>query len=297
MPIDNRKRKITQDPEIKKIVEETPEEEIKIDEEVAEDIDTSVDDKIEEKIDDKPDDKIEDKVEDKIEKKETPEETPTEKKEEKPIKEKPKAEEEATPSVDYKERYSESSREALTLHFRNKQLVDTIDQASKLPEPTEQELIEFAKSNGTEYEFLDEFNKNLLKRTLINERRFQLINETNLEAKNFQGWIEKVDSFINSPEVVNEFPDIEDNAEEFRKFCLKKDRRGMVLSDLASSFLYGLVSKGKTTTKSESVLLEQKNASKLEDKKPEYTEEDAMRLRTTDPRKYRQLIKAGKFKF
>ena len=266
MELDNRKKRITQDPEIQKIINEPePTEEV-----------------IEEK------EEVEEVVVDEVEEKELPK-VETSKEE---VKQEP---EEPSELEKIKQRYVESSKEALNLHFKNKQLVDTIDEASNLPEPTEDELRVYAKDNGVDYDYLDEFSKTLLRKTVLNERRFNKISETNKEAKNFQQWAEKVDNFIDSPEVVNKYPDLEDHAEDFRKFCLKKDRHGMVLEDLVGSFMYGLVNQPKKTNKG-SILLSGGNGSVTEQKPLGIDEVESAKIRVSDPKEYRRLVKAGKVK-
>ena len=90
-----------------------------------------------------------------------------------------KDEKEPTPEIDYKEKFSESSREASALYFKNQKLTETIDEASKMPEPTIEELKEYANTQGADYDELDTFSQNILKKTLTNERKMEKIQSVN----------------------------------------------------------------------------------------------------------------------
>ena len=211
------------------------------------------------------------------------------------VKEEPKVDE-PKPSPDYKEKYHESSKESLTQYFKNKKLTSVIEEANNLPEPTEDELIIFARSKGTVYDDLDDFSKAILKETLWNKNKTNKINEIVVESKEIDAWADKVESFTNSVETVAKYPLVEENAEEFKKFCMKSQRRGMDIEDLATSFLYGLSSVTPKKATKGSMLLSGGSSGGKEEKPAGITDEDAMNIRLSNPKEYRRLVKSGKIK-
>lgn len=214
---------------------------------------------------------------------EAPEPTP----QQEPVKEEVKEE------IDYKERYTQAGREALTQYLKNKKIADTIEEAQNMTEPTEDELRDYARKNGAVFDELDEFTRSILKDTFLNKRRFEKISEIQKSAKEIDAWVDKVDKFIESPEIVTAYPSLEGNEDEFRKFSLKAERRGMDLSDLVASFLYGLGSIAPKKSKGSMLLSGGGGVAPIA--KPEkLNDEEAMAIRIKDPKEYKRLIKAGK---
>jgi hypothetical protein len=204
-----------------------------------------------------------------------------------------------TPEVetDYKEKYSASSREATALHFKNKKMADTIEEASNLPEPTLEELKKYAREQGTDYDEIDTFSQNILKKTLISERRFEMIRETSIDNKRLDEWADKVDTFANSPEVIAKYPSIQDNEVEFKKYCMKESRRGMDMDDLVASFMFKSQDASTPTprpVKKESILLTSSGGNNAPAKPTTMTAEELRIIRNRNPRRYEQLVKSGK---
>jgi hypothetical protein len=268
MPIDNRKKK----EELNKIVEEAIEApeipEIKVEDVPVEEI------------------KIEEPVEEV--KNETTEEP--EVKTEEVIKE-PKKEVEP----DYKEKYKESSKESLTQYFKNRKLTETIDEANAIPEPTEEEMVSYARQHGADYEYLDEFQKALLKDSLHTQKWKEKVSGVVKESKDIDAWVDKVDAFTESVETAADRPLVAENADEFKRFCMKAQRRGMDLEDLAASFLYGLSNVPAKKPSKGSMLLPSSGGGTPE-KPVGLNEDDAQKIRLSNPKEYRRLIKEKKFK-
>lgn len=203
-----------------------------------------------------------------------------------------KDEKEPTPEIDYKEKFSESSREASALYFKNQKLTETIDEASKMPEPTIEELKEYANTQGADYDELDTFSQNILKKTLTNERKMEKIQSVTEESKKIDVWAKKVDDFIESAIDDGKYPTLNSLSPEFRKFAMKEARRGTDLDDLVASFLFNAE---KDVSKSrKSLLLSGGNSSAVPPKPKGLTEDQVARIRERDPKEYRRLIKAGK---
>jgi hypothetical protein len=274
MEIDNRNKKPTQDPEMKAVIDsnEPIVEEVKIEEDPANQDPTPV---VEIPV-------VEEPVVEIPEVAPTPEVDPTIV---------PVVVEE--PEVDYKEKFKASTQEALALHFKNEKLQNTIEEAQNIPEPTEEEVRAYAESKGEDYEMLSDLTKAVIKDNLHNKKKFEKIDIANQESKDIVAWVGKVDHFIDSADTVNKYPDIIDNAEDFKAFAIKPSRRGMDLDDVATSFLYGKTLEQPKKNKG-SILLPTGGVAEV---KPEgITDDQAKAIRVNNPKEYKRLIKAGKIK-
>jgi len=213
--------------------------------------------------------------------------------EEEPKKKLKKEEKEET---DYKRKYSDSSREASALYFKNKTMTDTIESASALPDPTEAELVVYAREQGAVFEDLDDFSQNILKKTLINERKFGMIHEATIANKEVDNWSRKVDEFTNSAEILAKYPSIGENDVDFKKYAMKEARRGTDLNDLVASFLFNMQGDNATPKKpaKKGSLLLSRGGGEGTPKPSKLTAEDVRIIRNKDPKRYKQLIKDGK---
>lgn len=235
----------------------------------------------------------------------TPEETPTEPDESDPVEETPEEpeptneepeepkeepEKPTQPTVDYKERYSQSTREAQVLAAKNKKLVETIDEAANLAEPTEDEL----RREYSDWDQMTDKEKRLFKDNLINKRKFNLVHEAVLDARKVDEWAEKVDTFVTKKTLLDEYPQLEGKEDDFKTFAMKPSRRGVDLEDLARAYLYNA---DPAPPKHRGSLLETGTGGPREKETNRgYTPEEVKRIRETDQRKYQQLIKEGKIK-
>ena len=197
---------------------------------------------------------------------------------------------------DFEKKYSDSSREATALHFKNKKLQDTITEASNIPEPSLAELKKYAKERGAVYEELDEFSQNILKDTLLSNKRFGMINEVTKASKKIDDWAKSVDEFSNSPETLAKYPSLSDSEIEFRKYCMKEQRRGMDMDDLVASFLFKKQTDDPAPKpkKKKSMLLSGGGGGDGVPKPKKLTAEEAKVIREKNPRRYKKLIKEGK---
>lgn len=213
-----------------------------------------------------------------------------------PEPEEPEVEEEPEP-IDYKEKYSDSTREATALHFKNKKLNDTIAEADTLPQPTLEELKAYSLEQGTPYDELDDFSQNILKKTLVNEKKFEMIAEVSRTSKKIDEWAKAVDDFTGSPETVAKFPSLSDHEIEFKKYSMKEARRGMDMEDLVASFLFNVKDDSPTPKKpgkKTSMLLTSKGSGDGVPKPKKLNADDLRIIRTKDPRRYERLVKDGK---
>jgi hypothetical protein len=197
-----------------------------------------------------------------------------------------------TPEVDYKEKYTESTREAQALFFKNQKLTETIGEADSMSEPTAEELKAYARVQGAEYDDLDTFSQNILKRTFINEKKFDLIKNVANESKKIDEWSKKVDNFIEESIDNSSYPSLNSLGTDFKKFSMKESRRGLDLNDLVSSFLYNN-DKAKKNDSPSSVLLSGGNSQAAPIKPAGLNENDIAIIRQKNPREYKRMIKSG----
>ena len=194
--------------------------------------------------------------------------------------------------VDYKDKFVESTREASALYFKNQKLNQTIEEASQISEPTQEELAAYAKTIGADYEDLDEFSQNMVKRTYINEKRFEKIQNAASESKKIDEWSNKVDTFIEDAVDNSKYPSLNTLGADFKKFAMKESRRGVDLDDLVASFLFSAERNLKQAPR-KSVLLSGGNSQAAPQKAAGLTDAQVAMIRESDPKEYRRLIKSG----
>jgi hypothetical protein len=235
----------------------------------------------------------------------TPVETPTEPVEpvetsiEKPA-EVEKSVEESKPEVkkeepDYKEKFSESSREAMSLHFKAEKLSSLLSEDLEVPEPTEGDLRAYAKANDADFDELDSFSKNILKRTLISEQKEAKRAAAFSEIKKLDTWANKVNDFVSSEENMTKYSSLEGREEDFKRYCMKETQRGVDFDLLVASYLYK--NEEIPVAKKKGSLFLSRGNGRAETPPPVgVSAGEAEVIRTRDPKEYRRLIKAGKIK-
>lgn len=216
--------------------------------------------------------------------KETPEPKETEIKETQ--EEEPKVEEE---EVDYRKKFTESSREAQVLYSKNKKMAEAIERAGEVAEPTDDEL----KAEYAEWEDMSDFERRIAKENLINKRRFDAISEATKDFKDMDAWNGKVDDFLADPETLVKYPELDGLVEEFKIFTAKPTRRGVDFDDLISAFLFEREKipgkKGRMFETGSSG-----GTDKPQPKSDKISTAESMRLRQTDYKKYLEFLRAGK---
>lgn len=195
---------------------------------------------------------------------------------------------------DYQDKFKNSAREALILHARNKQFQESVEKASSINEVSDDEVVEYAKSRNIDLETLEDYQLAIIKDTIINNKRFSVIKQTAEESKEIDQWADKVDTFVSDERNLEQYPEIAGQENEFREFCMKPSRRGLEMDILAKAFLFDV---DKAPAKKRSLLLSGGNGGSSAPKPKPMTADDAKLLRTTNPRKYNQLVKEGKIKF
>jgi hypothetical protein len=207
----------------------------------------------------------------------------------------PKLEIPVKPSVDFEEKYKESSREAMSLHFKKEKLESLLSGELEVTEPTDEELRKYARDNDADYDDLDTFSKNILKRTLITERKETKRVQAYEEIKKIDTWAGKVEEFVASEENITKYPSLEGQEEDFKKFAMKETQRGVDFDLLVGSFLYKNDFVPAKKNKG-ALFLSGGNSSATPPKPLGITAGEAETIRIKDPKMYRQLIKSGKIK-
>jgi len=197
--------------------------------------------------------------------------------------------------VDYKEKFSESSREAMSLHFKNEKLNSLLSGELEVPEPTEEELRAYAKANDSDYDELDNFTKSILRDTVYTKKKDELRSKAYKELREIDTWAKRVDEFVSSEENITRFPSLEGQEETFKRYCMKDTQRGVDFNLLVASFLYENDRIPEKKNKG-SLFLSRGNGRTVPSVPIGISAGEAERIRINDPKRYRQLIKAGKIK-
>ena len=219
---------------------------------------------------------------------ETPEETHEPEAEEK---EEPEEDQETKPEteeIDYRKKFTESTREAQILHAKNKKINEAVEKAKGLPDPTEEDLIK----EYPDWELLTDLEKKLAKNSLISTRRFSILEEVTAESKDIEAWNNRVDTFISDPKSLIKHPELEGKEDDFKIFAAKPTRRGVEFEDLIPAFLYGRKQEPK-----KGAMFESGSGGPNEKSKPKtdtITLEQARKLRERDYNKYKEYLNAGK---
>lgn len=191
------------------------------------------------------------------------------------------------------ERYKEAGQEAMVLNSKNKKILETIEEANNLPEPSIEELKEYAKQMGSDYEDLDTFAQNMLKENLQNKKKFGKITDLVAEERNMKLWADKVEAFATDDKTIETYPALSGHEEEFVKYCSKKTHINADFNLLVAGFLFKLPEENKK----KNLLLPRSGSSKNAPAKPiELTQDDARAIRMKDPAKYMEMARTGKIK-
>ncbi len=198
-------------------------------------------------------------------------------------------------SVDWKKRYGDSSREAIILSVKNKELNSAIDEASNLPEPTEEEMA----VAYPEWEDLTPTEQRLARESLQNKKRFELINGATQKYKKVEDWHEKVNTFAGDPKTLIANPQLEGKVEEFKIFSSKPTRVGMDFEDLVLAFLGEEAKNVKPNHKGQEMFPSGSAGSKIIPQVPsdKLTVAQGAALLKSNPEEWKRLAKSGKIAF
>lgn len=272
--------------EVKKNVEETPNEENVDVEELNKKLDLIEKEekeaikslKKEKEMEEEPEE--EETSEEETKKEETKEEV---KKEEK----KEEKEEEKKEEIDYKARYIGSSQEARVLLERNKLYQEAMKKAEEIKDVSNEELIkEYGEEKYTE---ADDDELKIMKERLIAKKKLEIVNEALKKDQEVEKWLMQVRDFIKSDEIKTKYPELEEHKDDFVRFTAMPSRVGLDLEMLAKTFLFDK----RKVPHTGNVLLGKSSKVKVE-KKTTITPKEAEYLRKTNFRLYKQMVVQGR---
>lgn len=218
----------------------------------------------------------------------TPEEEPTPEKEE--VEAVPETQEQAEPSKElYKRKFSASSREAQKIHARNRRLDQGIEEASEIPEPTEEEL----QAEYPDWDLASVNERIALKEALHSKRWREKITEARQEAKKIEKWADDVNTFADDPKTLIDYPELEGKTEEFRQFANADTNNSVPFNVLIGAFLY---SKSKEKTEHKGKMFPEGSGGlneKPKTKGNKISVEESENLRLTNYPLYKEKLRAG----
>jgi hypothetical protein len=191
---------------------------------------------------------------------------------------------------DFKEKFAQSTRENQLQAARNKKLSEALAKVGEDVVVTDEDC----KKEYSDWEDMNDREKRFAKDTLVNNRRFNAIKQVNNDFKNLDAWEEKVNTFLDDPEVLVKNPSLDGRESEFRTFAAKESRIGIDFEDLVASFLYRSAS---SKTKKKGQMFERGTGGDNQKSKPKstnLTHEQGQMLRKTDYKKYSQFLQEGK---
>jgi len=191
------------------------------------------------------------------------------------------------------QRYRAQQAEAQIQNERTKALTDKVDEASKITDPTAEELKSFVAQDGINWEQLTNFEQATAKRTYLAEKRFTLVSEAVQAGKKADEWAKTVDDFIDSTDSKPEYVEIGGHETDFRKFAMKESHRGTPVDILMGAFLHSLP---PAKPNRGSLFNRGGGGEKTEVKTGIVDADQASALRKNDPREYARQVKAGKIK-
>lgn len=192
-----------------------------------------------------------------------------------------------------KKKLSNSSRENQVLYSRTKKYDEAVERAEKIEPPTDEEMqTEYGKE---EWDKMSAGQKKLAVNSWIANKRFEIMSEVSKEGKDIQQWNEKVDKFIDDPKTLIKHPLLEGKQEDFKAFAGKPTRRGLDFEDLVLAFKGDLADKPPTKHKGKMFHTGSGGSKeKPKAKNGKLSVEEGRKLRETDSRKWKAMLKAGK---
>ncbi len=197
------------------------------------------------------------------------------------------------PPVNWEGKFKASARDAQIQGYKNKEIAKAIDEANALPEPTEDDL----KAEYSDWEDMTPTEQRLAKESLLNKRRWQLLDSATQKFKKVDEWTDKVKAYIADPKILADHPELEGKTEEFEHFASDIQRRDMDFETLILAFA-GEQAKKKPAPKTGQMFPAGSGGPK-EPPKPvddRLSPEQAAVLRKTDYKKFKELLKAGKIR-
>ena len=195
-----------------------------------------------------------------------------------------------SPSPDpYQVKAREQGRENIVLNAKAKKRNEAIDNASKVIDPTDDEM----KAIYPEWEDMTELEKKLAVKTEKSDRRFNIIHASREEEKNIEDWSAKVDTFTGDPKTLVTYPELEGKLDDFILFASRPTRVAVPFDILVSAFLHD-ETKHMKSKKKEMFPSGEHRGEPIKKKSDKIGLEEARKIRETDYPRYIRLTKEHK---
>ncbi len=185
---------------------------------------------------------------------------------------------------DYKEKFSQSSREAQLLAEQNKALQETIKNLTETKNPTDDELRQ-------SYPGWDDLSA--AEQTFMREQ-LSLKKENAATKGILLGFLEEQKWKDDLAGALVKYPELSGKDTEFKNFCYKPSHKNIPIDVLAKSFLYDSKPEPAREPAPPGAALEPGSGGPKEAPKGELSLDDIEIIRTKDPKRYRQLLREGK---
>lgn len=191
--------------------------------------------------------------------------------------------------VDYKKKFTESSREAQLLQGRLKEMERTIGELTAEDIPTDEEM----KTVDPNWDFYSEMEQRMFKKNVALERK---LNKT---TGALTGFISDQKRRTELDEIISSKPELKGKEKEFEAFAARPNNKGVPMETLVSAFLYEVKDElppepdDPNKIQGQPVLNSGGAGKGIQSKTEQYTLEEAQNIRKTDPTKYNELIRKG----
>lgn len=195
------------------------------------------------------------------------------------------------PKEDWRTKFANSTRRNQIVESQFKELQKTLGDITKQEIPSDEEM----KIIDPDWEYRSDFEKNLLVKQVVMDRRQNLILNSISNITKESEEVEKLGEFIDS------VPELKGKESQFIEFTRKPSNKGASVEVLLSAFLYSIKDElppEDPTPKPEEIppSLERATPTGGDAPKPKtgFTDEELKNLRTKNPKKYFKLIREGK---
>lgn len=199
------------------------------------------------------------------------------------------------PEIDYKKKFSESTRRNQIVESQFKELQKVLGDITKQEIPTDEEMVKLVP----DWEYLTDREKNGERKLVVLERR------QNHMLNTFSSIAKETETYSQLEAFVGTEPRLKGKEADFYEFATDPRNTGASLEVLVNAFLFEttpIVDTTPVVTPVEAVppSLERGNPSgnlpPIPTGNQEMSEDELKLLRTTDPRKYNEMIRTGKIK-
>ena len=198
---------------------------------------------------------------------------------------------EPVPSPDYKEKFSNSSRENQKIYAKNRKINEAVAKAAGITEVDQAEL----QAEFPDWDVMSETEQRLAKDNFINKKRFDLVAQATEEAKKIEKWSDDVAKYIEDPKVLVDNPKLEGKEQAFIEFANQAENHSVPFKVLTSAFLHDMSTKAPVKNKGK--MMESGTGgpnTKSKAAAGKITFEQGQMLRQANYAKYKQYLLAGK---